>query len=124
MARKFPDEWYEQAAVIEWIERQHPWLINHTIYIMADTKCSLYVGNMLNKMGRRKGRSDLFFAYPTTKFRGLFIEMKTATGRLSKEQKEFLERMNMFGYYATAAYGTEEAIAIIKGYLSDTLLTK
>ena len=121
MAYKFPDEWYEQAAVIEWVEKQHPWLIDHTIYIMADIKCSVHVGAMLNKMGRRPGRSDLFFAWPNQLYHGLFIEMKTKKGIVAKEQSAFIERMCRIDYYACVCRGTEEAIEVIKAYLNNKL---
>jgi len=119
--RDFPDEWYEQAAVIDWVSLQHPWLTDHIIYIMADLKCSARVGNMLNKMGRKKGRCDLFFAYPNKSKFGLFIEMKTLTGKPTKEQLEFIKRMNNFNYYACVSYGADAAIEIIKKYLANEL---
>lgn len=112
----------EQEVVIEWIEKQHPWLRKHTIYIMNEKKCSVYAGKKLNKQGRLPGASDLFFAWPTSLYFGLFIEMKSLTGKLSKVQSEFLCRMNQIGYYAVACYGADQAIEVIKKYLSNGLV--
>lgn len=107
----------EQAVVIEWISLQHPWLLDHTIKISNETKCSVYVGRKLNEQGRLPGASDLFFAWPTKLYYGLFIEMKAMDGKLSKKQSEFLSRMNSVGYYAIACWGADQAIDVIKKYL-------
>lgn len=107
----------EQEVVIEWIGLQHPWLLEHTIYIMNEKKCSAFVGKKLNKQGRLPGASDLFIALPTSIYHGLFIEMKALDGKLSVKQSEFLARMNSLGYYAIACYGAEQAISVIRNYL-------
>lgn len=111
----------EQELVIDWIDKQHPWLRNHTIYIINEKKCSVYAGKKLNKQGRLPGASDLFFAWPTNLYCGLFIEMKAQNGKLSKVQSEFLSRMNSIGYYACACYGFDQAIDVINKYLSNHL---
>jgi len=111
----------EQEVVIKRIEMQYPFLRNHTIYIMNEKKCSKFVGQKLNKQGRLPGASDLFIAYPTNNYYGLFIEMKSLVGKLSKVQSEFLFRMNEIGYCARACYGADEAIATIKSYLENKL---
>lgn len=109
----------EQEVVIEFVEKQYPWLRKHTIYIMNEKKCSVFAGKKLNKQGRLPGASDLFFAWPTNLYFGLFIEMKTSSGKLSKVQSEFLFRMNQTGYCARACYGADQAIDLIKEYLSN-----
>ena len=107
-----------QMAVIDWVRLQHPWLIDYTIYIMNERKCSAHVGHLLNRMGRLPGASDLFFAWPTSKYYGLFLELKRPDGKLTKAQIEFLARMNKIGFKAIEAYDVDEAIEIIKKYLS------
>lgn len=107
----------EQAIVIDWISKQHAWLRNHTIYIMNEKKCSRFVGQRLNSQGRLPGASDLFIAYPTKTFCGLFIEMKSLKGKPTKIQLEFIERMNHVGYCAQVCYGANDAIELINGYL-------
>jgi len=114
----------EQTIVIGWIAAQFPWLINHTIYIMNEKRCSVHVGAMLNKQGRLPGASDLFIAYPTKDYTGLFIEMKSLKGKPTPAQLCFIDRMNRVGYYACVCYGAEQAIETIKNYLSETLLKK
>lgn len=109
----------EQEVVVDWISKQYPWLIDYTIYIMNEKKCSVYVGKKLNKQGRLPGASDLFIAWPTKLYYGLFIEMKSKDGKLSKKQSEFLSRMSNVGYYAIACWGADQAIDVIKKYLKN-----
>ena len=111
----------EQALVIEWMSLQHPWLVNHTIYIINERKCSAFVGKKLNAQGRLSGASDLFIAWPTKKYYGCFIEMKSLTGKPTKIQLEFLERMANVGYFTCCCPGADNAIATITAYLSNKL---
>lgn len=61
-----------------------------------------------------KGTSDLIgFRLSDNKF--VAIEVKTETGRPSKEQRAFLAAMHEYGNIAGIARNVEEARAIIKG---------
>lgn len=121
MKAKLPTERQEQECVIDWICKVQPWLRNHTIFIMNEKKCSKFVGDKLNKQGRLVGCSDLFFAWPTSSYCGLFIEMKSIIGKPTPAQLVFIDRMNRVGYYACVARGADEAIAVITDYLGNKL---
>jgi len=77
----------------------------------------------LKKLGWIKGVPDIFIPIARGGFSGLYIEMKTAKGKLSPEQKEFFEMIN---FYSDIPYKTEtcrrsdEAIRSIKNYLEIT----
>ena len=75
----------------------------------------------LKAEGVKKGIPDLFMPLAKNGFHGLFIELKTETGKLSKEQKEWQQRLNLNGYKAVVCFGYKEAIEVIKNYaeLSD-----
>ena len=111
----------EIMCAIDWVRSNEPWLIEYIIRIRNEEKCSQYVGKLLNKQGRLKGASDLFIAWPTSKYYGLFMEAKTKEGKCTPEQKSFLERMNMIGYFATVAFESDEIIYFIKNYLANKL---
>ena len=121
MQRTNPSERQEQEVVIQWMKLQHPWLVNHTIYIMNEKRCSVYVGSKLNAQGRLPGASDLFIAWPTNKYYGAFIEMKSLTGKPTKIQLEFLQRMAKVGYFTCCCQGADNAIATITAYLGNKL---
>jgi hypothetical protein len=69
--------------------------------------------------GVKKGVPDLMFAYPSSKYHGMFIEMKSLKGILSKEQREWIERLRMVGYKTVMCRNWEnardEVIAYLKG---------
>ena len=60
-------------------------------------------------MGVRPGVPDLFYPVPQDGYHGLFIEMKTATGRLSSEQKKWITALEQLGYKCIVAHGWEQA---------------
>lgn len=85
-------------------------------------KRSISEGKKIKKEGGRKGVSDLFFAFPIVRqgtyiYHGLWIEVKTIKGKLSKEQKEWINLMRWMGYGAVVVHSLEEAIFYIKKYM-------
>ena len=63
--------------------------------------------------GLPKGFSDLFgFRHSDGKI--FFIEVKTPSGRLSKDQKHFLEQMRNYGAIAGVARSADDAIKMIR----------
>jgi len=52
----------------------------------------------LESEGAKKGVPDLFLALPNEGYHGLFIEMKSATGSLSLDQKMYLKMLHQNGY--------------------------
>ena len=64
------------------------------------------------------GMPDLCVLEPSSGFHGLFIEMKTKTGRQSKEQQEMAERLNAKGYLCLIARSANEGFNIVEDYLN------
>lgn len=62
--------------------------------------------------GLPKGFSDLF-GFRFKDYRIFFIETKTPTGRVTPEQKDFLEAMSSKGALAGVARSVDDAIKII-----------
>lgn len=76
-------------------------------------------GYLLKRMGLRKGVSDFFIPLPRNGYHGLWIELKPMKGgKLSKEQKEWLDRMKSLGYAAYVAQGWVNASLLITQYLA------
>lgn len=107
----------EQIAAMDWLRAQHPNIALHTLHIGNERKASYYAGYIMKRMGVLKGASDLFMAWPSGGFHGLFIEVKSKIGRPSAEQKAFLQRMKDVGYRAEICYGAEEVINTMKEYI-------
>jgi len=71
------------------------------------------------QLGVKSGIPDLFLPIPARGYHGLFIEMKTKTGgRLSHEQKLWIDALNTFGYRAVVCHGWEEARIELEAYLN------
>ncbi len=71
----------------------------------------------LKKQGVKSGVPDNFLAVPRGKFHGLFLELKSSSGKLSKNQAEMIQFLNEQGYSACVSNSFEGACAIIKTYL-------
>lgn len=107
----------EQIAAMDWLRAQHPKIAEHTLHIGNERKASYYAGYIMKRMGVLKGASDLFMAWPSGGYHGLFIEVKSKIGRPSAEQKAFLQRMRDVGYKASICYGADEVISTMKEYI-------
>lgn len=111
----------EQINVVTWFKYSYRKFKDDIHHIANQRQCSIQRGRQLKKMGVTKGISDLLIAVPRNNKCGLWLELKTAKGRLSKEQQLFLERKNKMGYVAVAAWGQDAAMRIIKAYLAGLL---
>lgn len=110
----------EQKSLIEWAkwqEKKYPEL-KMLMHVPNEGKRSKRYGAELKRMGLKAGFPDLGLLVPNKKYAGLFIELKAdKTKSMTKEQKEWLEKLNSYGYKAVRCNGSEEAIQIIKRYL-------
>lgn len=109
-----------QKIIIEWCEWQktkYPEL-DMIFHITNEGKRSKRTGAELKRMGLKRGIPDICLPVPSNEYNGLWIELKAdKTKRLTKEQKEWLEKLNRYGYKALRCNGADEAIETIKDYL-------
>ena len=81
-------------------------------------KRNIMTGAKLKKAGVKAGVPDLFFCVPRGGYHGLFIELKSEKGRLSNEQKYWLEVLANNGYRSAVCFGLDEAKNTIIDYLN------
>lgn len=85
-------------------------------------KRSIKTAADLKAEGVKAGVPDISLPYPTRKHHGLFIEMKRKQGgRVSDEQKIWLEYLNKVGYLAVVCKGYEQARELIEKYLKEEI---
>lgn len=120
MFRKISQEHSEQIAALDWFKLQYPKEEKWSFHIANERKCTPIYGKFLQKLGVKKGISDLFIPEPRGRYHGLWIEIKSKSGRKTKEQIEFIDAMNAKGYFAVFCFGADEIINTIKFYLSLT----
>ncbi len=103
----------EQITVIEYCD-----LKGIPIYHIANEgKRTRYTGDLLKRMGMRTGFPDLCVPVPKGKYHGFYIEMKSASGKPTKDQISWLKRLKTQGYATAICYGADEAIQIIEKYI-------
>jgi len=105
----------EQAALVQWVRLAYP-----KIMIVASANGgsrNMLEAKNLKRTGVTAGWPDLFIACARGKYHGMFIEMKSKKGRLTKLQKDCLEYLNEQNYYAVVCYGFEPAKEMIRHYL-------
>jgi hypothetical protein len=67
--------------------------------------------------GVRAGYPDYLLDVPRGDFHGLRIELKSATGYTSREQKKWIERLRANGYRVEVCRGAEAAWGVLCEYL-------
>jgi len=116
-----PSEYDEQVAVIEWCDRLtelHPEL-SLIFSIPNESSKNTTSGHKLNLAGRKKGVPDLMLPVAKQSYHGLFIEMKrTVNAIVSPHQQLFIHNLRSQGYFAQVCEGADEAIGLIKRYMS------
>lgn len=118
-----PTEHQIQCAIVEWANHKiiPPYTDGKIGHLLIAIPNGGYRNKIeaarLKKEGVKAGVSDLFFAFPAFKFHGLWIEIKTKKGKLSKEQKNWIELMSFMNYKAVVVYSVDEGIQAIKDYL-------
>ncbi|MDE6796960.1 MAG: VRR-NUC domain-containing protein [Ruminococcus sp.] len=95
--------------------------IQNEIRLVLAEKCVIFRGNVgtgCTKDGRYfstglpKGFTDLF-GFRKSDGKAVFIEVKIPTGRLSTEQKKFLNTMQKYGVIAGVCRSKEDALNLI-----------
>lgn len=121
-----PTEHEEQVALFQWAEAneaRHPQLMN--LYSVPNGGYRpMTTAAQLKAEGQKPGVPDCFLAVPRPGvngkgYHGLFLELKRSdrSNHATPLQKEWIDRLNQYGYKAVVCYGAQEAIDTIKAYL-------
>lgn len=120
--------------VCDYLRHQYPQVIFRTDF-SAGARMTMGQAVKHKRLQSDRAYPDLFIAYPTEEYHGLFIELKAdgvtvykKNGELTsnphiKEQEAMLERLRGLGYRASFAKGFKEAKELIDDYLKDVPLT-
>lgn len=102
-------------TVMQWV-KSHPYLSKLTLHFPNEGQRHARFGKSLKDKGMRAGVSDLLIAMPNHGFGGGWVELKSESGSLSKEQKEFLIDMEQQNYFTAVTWSLDEALAILMWY--------
>lgn len=113
------NEHYEQVALMRWLQihaKQHPELWLCFAIPNAGNRHINYARKMAAE-GLKSGVPDLFLPVARNGKHGLFVEMKTATGKVSETQKSWIADLNAQGYEAVVCKGWRMAALVIGQYV-------
>ncbi len=106
-----------QIQTVTWFKLQYPRLKKSLIMINNGTATNAKTGARLKAMGMIAGACDLFLSKPSRGYPGMYLEMKTEKGIVSKLQREFMDEQEENGYLCKVAKSFDEAKIIISEYL-------
>lgn len=115
---KGPTEHQIQAAFVRWFRIQYPKLRFVGYSTPNGGQRTKSYGGKLKREGMVAGIPDFHLAIPNATHASLYLEFKSAKGRLSTEQKVVIEELRLFNNRVEVARTTEEARWVIKDYLT------
>lgn len=74
------------------------------------------VARKLKAEGVQAGVADLFIMIPNANRNGLFVEVKTATGKQSESQKQFQAKCTLWNYAYVLVRSLDDMIQILDDY--------
>lgn len=115
------EEWGIQKTIVGWYDSQYPESHPYWHLLVCHQNGSVnygkFKGYIMKLMGVRANIPDLVLYVANGGFHGLHLEIKTKTGRITKEQKEFHQRLSNQGYAVLGGFGVDHSIDVIKKYL-------
>lgn len=122
-SKLFPES-LVQIALLDWLQLYNPSARKCIVRIMNEGKRTSKGHFLACRMGLHIGASDLFLAWPTLRYSGLWLEIKREKFKVTKStlehvnsQLHFIKLMKHMGYHADMGTGIDECIAIVKNYL-------
>lgn len=106
-----------QRLLVAWFRNRYPNLAGVFFAIPNGGARNPATAKRLKDEGVMAGVPDLFLAVPRGEKFGLFLELKTAQGRVSTAQKAALHALTTQGYAVAVAHGYEAAKAVLIDYL-------
>lgn len=105
-----------QAALIKWARIKYPEKI--IAAIPNGGKRHIGVAKKMKAEGQLAGMPDIIVAHANGIYHGLFVEMKSEKGSLSKSQKEIIAKLENEGYKVDVCYGWDDAREKIDSYIN------
>lgn len=110
----------EQQALFQWAQlniNKYPEL-ELLFHIPNGGKRNVREGARLKREGVKAGVPDIQLPIPRGMYYGLWVEMKSDKGKLSKNQEIWISKLRNIGHYVTVCYNWEEAKNEIEKYLN------
>ena len=112
------DESRLQMACVKWFRMQYPQHRKLLFSVPNGGFRNIATAKRMKLEGVVAGVSDLILLIPSHDFHGLCIEMKTAKGRQTDNQKEWQTHVEAHGYIYALARSVEDFQNIVNDYLN------
>lgn len=107
----------QQVRLMATLSHKHPEIYELMFAIPNGGLRNARVAAQLQGEGVKPGVPDLFLAAPRGPWLGLFVEMKDEhTGKLSKDQEAWVDRLIEQRYRVVVCHGAEKALEDILSY--------
>lgn len=121
--KRIYSEAVSQRTTIAWFRAVHPKLARlMTLGSFGENIGQRRMGQ-LKLLGLTAGFPDLVLYVSRHGFNALTIEMKRPTGKLMPHQKEIHTLLRQQGYKVVTCYSADEAIEVLKEYLSSAIVS-
>lgn len=119
-----PTEADEQKLLFDWLELaeiKYPEL-ELAYHVANEGRRSYWTGYELKRQGMRPGVPDICIPVPRGQYGALYIEMKRPRGgRVTNEQRWWIDHLNRAGNYAVVCHGFDEARDVILHYITGAI---
>lgn len=112
------NEHNQQRLLVAWFRATYPQYESVFFAIPNGGKRDPVTAKRLKEERVLPGVPDLMLAVPRGKYHGLFMELKTLTGRTKKSQERINGALAGQGYCVHVAHGYQRAVTMIEYYLS------
>lgn len=111
------DEDALQMQCVAWFRFQWPRLARLLHHSPNGGLRNIREAARFKQMGTQAGFPDLVLLVPSKGYHGLFIEMKTKTGRQSDAQKDYQKQVESEGYRYVVIRSLTDFMATVNDYL-------
>lgn len=111
----------QQQRVVKWAQEHEADFpeLKLLYHVPNERKCSPQQGRQMKLMGVRSGVPDLCLPVARAGFHGLYIEMKSEKGKVSENQKFWIENLTAQGFQTAVCHSWLEAVQVLENYLTE-----
>lgn len=103
-----------QASIVQYLEYKHPDIL--FFHPTNEGKRTTFERFKAKLLGIKSGVSDIIILDSSSGYNGMAMEVKSEKGKLTENQKNFLEQCEKRNYYTCVVYSLEEAISHLDFY--------
>lgn len=123
-SKLFPESIVQKAG-LEWLRAFNPEVRKRVIKIHNEGRRTAAGTSLLISLGLHPGASDIFIAWPTRRYAGLWLEVKRENWKPTASDREHFQRQLDFGqlmidsgYAFDVAIGVDQFIIKVSAYLN------